>query len=142
MPDRQVASTRAPSPGARLRLRELTGAYRRLIGDILDLVDPQIQAKVRQWPLYIQSMGDGVATRITRFVRQGQPGEHSSRDYDFSDIAIRTNREQGYALARETLEKTSTDAAAAEDDAPLAYRTAGIAVLHQPQRPSGKAGDA
>lgn len=124
-----------------LRLRELTGAYRRLIGDILDLVDPRIQAKVRQWPLYIQSMGDGVATRITRFVRQGQPGEHSSRDYDFSDIAIRTNREQGYALARETLEKTSTDAVAAEDDAPLAYRTAGIAVLHQPQRPPGKAGD-
>lgn len=100
-----------------LRLRELTGAYRRLIGGILDLADPDIQAKVRQWPLYIQLMGDGVATSITRFVRQGQPGEHSSRDYDFSEIAIRTNREQGYALARETLEKMSANAAAPEEGA-------------------------
>lgn len=49
--------------------------------------------------------------------RQGQPGEHSSRDYDFSEIAIRTNREQGYALARETLEKMSANAAAPEEGA-------------------------
>lgn len=94
-----------------LRLREQTSAYRRLIGGILDLVDPEIQAKIRQRPLYIQLMGDGAATSITRFVREGQPGEPCSRDYDFSDIAIRANREQGYAHARETLEKASAKAA-------------------------------
>jgi NTE family protein len=108
-----------------LRLRELTGAYRRLIGGILDLVDPGIQAKIRQRPLYIQLMGDGVATSITRFVRQGQPGEHSSRDYDFSDIAIRANREQGYALARETLENASTKVAVPGDEAPRRFTPPG-----------------
>lgn len=87
-----------------LRVRELTGAYRRLIGGIFDLIDPEIQARIRQRPLYIQLMGDGAGTNITRFIRQGQPGEPSSRDYDFSDIAIRANQEQGYALAMATLE--------------------------------------
>ncbi len=32
-------------------------------------------------------------------------GEPSSRDYDFSDISIRANQEQGYALVKETLVK-------------------------------------
>ncbi len=88
-----------------LRYRELSGAYRELVERILDLVDPAIQAKVRQRPLYIQLMGDGAATTITRFVRQGRDGEPSSRDYDFSDVAIRANQAQGYALVKETLRK-------------------------------------
>jgi NTE family protein len=58
-------------------------------------------------------MGDGAATSITRFVRQGHDGEPSSRDYDFSDIAIRANQEQGYALARETLRKAAEGSAEA-----------------------------
>jgi NTE family protein len=86
-----------------LRFRELSGAYRELVDRILELVDPATQAKIRQRPLYIELMGDGAATRITRFVRHGRDGEPSSRDYDFSDIAIRANQEQGYALVKETL---------------------------------------
>lgn len=100
-----------------LRLRELTGAYRRLIDGIFDLIDPEIQARIRQRPLYIQLMGDGTATGITRIIRPAQPGEPPSRDYDFSDIAIRANQEQGYALAREALEKTGTKDAFPADDA-------------------------
>ncbi|MBC9881409.1 FAD-dependent oxidoreductase [Bradyrhizobium sp. INPA01-394B] len=86
-----------------LRLRELVGGYRRLVEGILDLVDPAIGSKIRQRPLYIELMGDGAATSITRFVREGRTGESSSRDYDFSDISIGYNQEQGYALVKDTL---------------------------------------
>jgi hypothetical protein len=48
-------------------------------------------------------MGDGATTSVTRFVRKGRSGEVSSRDYDFSDISIRFNQEQGYAAVKETL---------------------------------------
>ena len=86
-----------------LRLREVSGAYRELVDRILELVNPATQAKIRQRPRYIELMGGGAATSITRFVRRGRDGEPSSRDYDFSDISIRANQEQGYALVKETL---------------------------------------
>ncbi len=90
-----------------LRLREVSSGYRMLLERILDLADPAIQEKIRQRPLYIELMGDGAATSITRFVRRGRDGEPSSRDYDFSDISIRANQEQGYALVKETLGKAA-----------------------------------
>lgn len=86
-----------------LRLRELVGAYRGLVNGILGFVDPAIQAKIKQRPLYLELMGDGAATRITRFVRAGRAGEPASRDYDFSESFIRTNQAEGYALAKTTL---------------------------------------
>ena len=89
-----------------LRFRELTASYRELVDRILDQVDPATRAKITQRPLYIELMGDGGQTRITRFVRQGREGEPSSRDYDFSDISIRANRMQGYALVKQTLGKS------------------------------------
>lgn len=92
-----------------LRFRELSGAYRELVDRILELVDPATQAKIRQRPLYIELMGDGAVTSITRFVRHGRDGEPSSRDYDFSDISIRVNQEQGYALVKETLRKATAN---------------------------------
>jgi NTE family protein len=97
-----------------LRLRELVSAYRMLVDRILDHVDPATREKVRQRPLYIELMGDGATTSIVRFVRQGLPGEPSSRDYDFSDISIRFNQEQGYATVKETLAggSSATDTAA------------------------------
>lgn len=90
-----------------LRLRELVGAYRGLVSGILGLVDPAIQAKIRQRPLYLELMGDGAPTRITRFVRPGRPGEPASRDYDFSDVSVRLNQEEGYALVKRTLGASS-----------------------------------
>ncbi len=87
------------------RLREATGAYRNLIKRILDFVDPPTQCKIRQRPQFIELMGDGGSTTITRFVRPSRDGEPSSRDYDFSDISIRSNQEQGYALVKQTFAK-------------------------------------
>ncbi|WP_454634786.1 FAD-dependent oxidoreductase [Bradyrhizobium cenepequi] len=86
-----------------LRLRELVAAYRGLIDGICNLVDPTTREKVRQRPLYIELMGDGATTSVTRFVRKGRPGEPSSRDYDFSDTAICYNQQLGYTLVKETL---------------------------------------
>jgi predicted acylesterase/phospholipase RssA len=111
-----------------LRLRELVGAYRELVAGILDLVDPAAREKVRQRPLYIELMGDGATTSIVRFVREGRPGEPSSRDYDFSDISIRFNQEQGYAVVKETLARdgrkggSATDTAAASRLATVRWR--------------------
>lgn len=86
-----------------LRLRELVGAYRGLVDGILGFVDPSIQAKIRQRPLYLELMGDGAAMSITRFIRAGRADEPASRDYDFSEGAIRFNQAAGYELVRRTL---------------------------------------
>ncbi|MDD2877629.1 MAG: FAD-dependent oxidoreductase [Acidiphilium sp.] len=101
-----------------LRFREISGSYRQLVDRVLELVDPATQAKIRQRPLYIELMGDGAATTITRFVRRGRDGEPSSRDYDFSDISIRANQEQGYALVKETLHTSADRLAEGADDVP------------------------
>lgn len=86
-----------------LRFRETVRAYRWLVEGLLNYVDPAELAKIKQRPLFIELMGDGVATTITRFIRAGTTGEPSSRDYDFSDTAIRTNQSDGYALVKKTL---------------------------------------
>ncbi len=86
-----------------LRYRETTEAYRKLIQEILVLLDPAEIAKVKWQPRYIQLMGRGAATTITRFVRAGEPGERASRDYDFSDRAIAANKSEGYLVAKKTI---------------------------------------
>ena len=86
-----------------LRYRETVRAYRLLVERLLNFVDPAELAKIKQRPLFIELMGDGVATTITRFIRAGTAGEPSSRDYDFSDAAIRINQCDGYELAKKTL---------------------------------------
>ncbi len=86
-----------------LRYREMVDAYRRLIEEILAALPPAEAAKVKWQPKYIQLMGDGAATTITRFVRTGEPGEHSSREYDFSKPAIAANKSEGYLIARKTI---------------------------------------
>ncbi|MFG1225625.1 FAD-dependent oxidoreductase [Xanthobacter wiegelii] len=93
-----------------LRHRETVEAYRRLIDHILAQLEPEESGRIQRIPAYIQLMGDGAATTITRFVRAGQAGEHSSRDYDFSDVAIKANQAEGYAVARKTLGRASSQA--------------------------------
>lgn len=92
-----------------LRLRETVGAYRRLVEGILEQVEPAAQVKIKQRPLYIELMGQGAPMHITRFVRAGRANEPASRDYDFSDHAIRLNQAEGYALVKKTLGKSGKD---------------------------------
>ncbi|HBO1345087.1 FAD-dependent oxidoreductase [Pseudomonas aeruginosa] len=86
-----------------LHLREQADAYRGLIANLMQEIGPAQQDKIRRLPRYIQLMGNGIGTQITRFTRKPPPDEPSSRDYDFSDIAIRSNQAQGYALAKAAL---------------------------------------
>lgn len=83
--------------------REKVENYRRMIDYLMSRMAPAERARTERLPIYIQLMGDGASTTITRFVRQGLPGEHATKDYDFSDIAIRANQEEGYAVARRAL---------------------------------------
>ncbi|AMK22966.1 FAD-dependent pyridine nucleotide-disulfide oxidoreductase [Sphingobium sp. TKS] len=89
-----------------LRYRETVDSYRRLIDHILGYVEPAELARVKHLPGFIQLMGDGAPTRITRFVRTGRSNEHSSADYDFSDVAIEASRSEGYAVAKTILGET------------------------------------
>jgi NTE family protein len=71
------------------------------VGQLGDDAARALRAKTR----YIQLMGHVVPTTVTRIIRQGEPGEPSSRDYDFSERAVERNQQEGYRLAREALEK-------------------------------------
>lgn len=84
-----------------LRTRELKDAYRGLVESLLQEIEPVEREKIMQRPRYIQLMGDGAKMQITRFVRKGVHDEPSWRDYDFSDVSIRANQAQGYALVKE-----------------------------------------
>jgi NTE family protein len=86
-----------------LRMRELKDAYRGLVESLLQEIEPVEREKIMQRPRYIQLMGDGAKMQITRFVRKGVGDEPSWRDYDFSDVSIRANQAQGYALVKEML---------------------------------------
>ncbi|MFG1429513.1 FAD-dependent oxidoreductase [Xanthobacter sp. V0B-10] len=79
--------------------------YRKLVDHLVSRLDEVEAAKVTRLPAYIQLMGDGAMSTITRIVRAGQTGEHASRDYDFSDLAIETNAAEGYAEAKRTLRR-------------------------------------
>jgi NADPH-dependent 2,4-dienoyl-CoA reductase/sulfur reductase-like enzyme/predicted acylesterase/phospholipase RssA len=86
-----------------LRTRELVNAYRGLIDEILGQVEPGALAKIKHRPRYIQLMGNGARTSITRFVRAGPADETSARDYDFSEEAIRFNQTEGYNVVKQVL---------------------------------------
>lgn len=86
-----------------LRNRETVGAYRKLIDHILSHVGSAEAARIKRLPGYIQLMGDGAATRITRFTRKGNGGQPASLDYNFSASTIRAHLADGYAVARNAL---------------------------------------
>ena len=83
-----------------LRVRELTDAYREMVTILLSTVDQDTRRRVEQHPRFIQLMGDGAATHITRFQRPRTAGEPSSRDYDFSDDSIARHRAEGFEVVK------------------------------------------
>ena len=86
-----------------LRHHEWISAYRGLVDDILARLAPDERAKVKEHPTYIQLMGDGGRPSIVRLVRPAHEGEQASRDYDFSDGAIRDHQKEGYMVAKRAL---------------------------------------
>jgi predicted acylesterase/phospholipase RssA len=92
--------------------RELIGDFRDLVDEIMGWLDEDSVRKMKERPRYIQLMGNAAATTITRIVREGEPSEPSSRDYDFSLRAVERNKKEGYRLAREALGKERAAAVA------------------------------
>lgn len=90
-----------------LRHRETVAAYRKLIDQLLGRLEPEDIARVKHLPAYIQLMGDGVATTITRFMRRGQDREPASLDYDFSSKTIKAHQAEGYTVARTVIRGNS-----------------------------------
>jgi NTE family protein len=88
------------------RYREIVEDYRKLVQEIVILLDPAESAKLKRQPRYIQLMGNGAPTTITRLVRPGKPGERPSRDYDFSSDSISANKSEGYAIAKKAIGTT------------------------------------
>lgn len=88
-----------------LRHRETVTAYRALVEDIQNALDPSALTRIRQHPRYIQLMGKSAPMNISRFVRVDSTTEPSWGDGDFSDIAVDINQKEGYALVKKTLGK-------------------------------------
>jgi len=79
--------------------------YRKLVESILAHATTAERAEqVRQWPTYIQLMGDKDAQpQITRIVRRGSECETASRDYDFSAASIAQHMREGQEQAAAAL---------------------------------------
>lgn len=78
----------------------MVGGYRDLVEEICHDVTPAVFEKIKQCLRYIELMGDGAPMNITRIVRIDPSGEPSSRDCDFSDIAIQLNQSEGYTSTK------------------------------------------
>ena len=79
--------------------------FRKLVEGILAHAATPAQAdQVRQWPTYIQLLGDkDAASSITRIVRCGSDCETAARDYDFSALSIARHIQEGRDTASEAL---------------------------------------
>jgi NTE family protein len=85
----------------------LISNFRKLVGAILTHVETVDADRIRQWPPYIQLMGDDSRMNITRIIREGAEGEPASKDYDFSETSIQIHIQAGYARAKQALEEGS-----------------------------------
>ena len=92
-----------------IQTRELVQDFRNLIQEILDHMEPEAIALMKQRPRYIQLMGDLAPIAITRILREGEIGEPSSRDYDFSKTAVEKNWQDGYTQAKTALKAKAKD---------------------------------
>jgi predicted acylesterase/phospholipase RssA len=86
-----------------LRYRETVEAYRKLIEEMLGGLDPAKADKFKRQPAYMQLMGDGAATTITRLIRTNEAGKPGYREYDFSARAIAANKSEGYLIAKKAV---------------------------------------
>ncbi len=86
-----------------MRTRETMHDIRRLIDEILNVMEPMTAGQIKQRPHYIQVMGDLAPMSITRIVREGEESDLPARDYDFSRKSIEKQRQQGYRMTLKVL---------------------------------------
>jgi NADPH-dependent 2,4-dienoyl-CoA reductase/sulfur reductase-like enzyme/predicted acylesterase/phospholipase RssA len=77
--------------------------FRKLVEGIVAHVPAQTAGLIREWPLYVQLMGDDTKLDITRITREATEGEPASKDYDFSRTSIEHHIQAGYDMAKRVL---------------------------------------
>lgn len=88
-----------------LHTRELIATYKKLIEGILSFCEPSLVEEVKQYPTYIQLMGDPGVLSTTRIVREIAKDEAYSWDSDFSRETIELHKKHGYQTAKKILKK-------------------------------------
>ncbi|MFA6303566.1 MAG: FAD-dependent oxidoreductase [Legionella sp.] len=86
-----------------IHARELVCNYKKLLERILSFCDPELVAEIKQFPAYIQMMGDPGIVATTRIIREIQQDEPYSWDSDFSIQTIEQHKISGYETALRTL---------------------------------------
>jgi NTE family protein len=84
--------------------RDVAREYGRLVEELLEEIDPTRAEMMRQRPRFIQLMGEIAPPDIVRIVRDPDEDETLGRDYDFSQKAVKRNRNLGYAAAIRKIE--------------------------------------
>ena len=84
--------------------RDVAREYGRLVEELLEEIDPTRAEMMRQRPRFIQLMGEIAPPDIVRIVRDPDEDETLGRDYDFSQKAVKRNRDLGYAAAIRKIE--------------------------------------
>jgi NADPH-dependent 2,4-dienoyl-CoA reductase/sulfur reductase-like enzyme/predicted acylesterase/phospholipase RssA len=79
--------------------------FRKLVEGILANVPAATAGLIREWPIYVQLMGDDTKLDITRITREATEGEPASKDYDFSRTSIAHHIEAGYHMAKQALQR-------------------------------------
>lgn len=80
-------------------LRDLLDSYKKLVEELMNELEPAAAERIRQRPLYIDTVGTTGPVSIIRILHQGEPGEGPSKDYEFSAQTIAEHIDSGYATA-------------------------------------------
>ena len=94
---------------------ELLRTARKLVENVLSLVDEATAARIRELPPYVHVMGAPAPPSITRIVRRATPGEPVGRDFDFSERSIRALQSEGYEESRRAFAGKSASVSKADD---------------------------
>jgi NADPH-dependent 2,4-dienoyl-CoA reductase/sulfur reductase-like enzyme/predicted acylesterase/phospholipase RssA len=85
------------------RTLDLLDSYGKLVNQLMGEVDPNIAEQIRTQPLYLETAGRTGPLSVTRIVHTGEPGEQSSKDFEFSAQTVEQHIVAGYEAARQAL---------------------------------------
>jgi NTE family protein len=88
-----------------VRNKELLENYRQLVADLLSQLDTATAERMMRRPLYLDTIGHTAPIAMTRFVHHGEPGEGSSKDYEFSAETVEHHIALGYKTALRELDR-------------------------------------
>jgi predicted acylesterase/phospholipase RssA len=84
---------------------DLLDDYKKLVDELMKELEPTAAERMRQHPLYIDTVGTTGPISIVRIVHEGEPGEGPGKEYEFSAETIEKHINSGYAEACRVLAK-------------------------------------